>query len=59
LVNEQHPCPVHFEATFSVQKIGFSGQAAMVGYPADDMTVEVAASNGLDLSAHRSQPVQS
>ena len=42
---------------FPEKKIWSAGLAALVGHPADDMSVEVAARNGLDLSPHRAQQV--
>ena len=46
-----------FKQHFPEKKVWSAGLAALVGYPADDMAIKVAASNGLDLSTHRSQQV--
>jgi protein-tyrosine phosphatase len=48
-----------FKQHFPEKKIWSAGLAALVGHPADDMAIKVAASNGLDLSTHRSQQVLS
>ncbi len=36
-------------------KVLSAGTGALIGYPADPLTVEVAAAHGYDLSAHRAQ----
>ena len=46
-----------FKQHFPEKKIWSAGLAALVGQPADDMAIKVAASNGLDLSPHRAQQV--
>ncbi len=38
-------------------QVSSAGTGALVGYPADPLSVEVAADHGLDLSAHRAQQV--
>ena len=48
---------VMFKQHFPDKKVWSAGLAALVGYPADDMAIKVAASNGLDLSTHQSQQV--
>ena len=42
---------------FPEKKIWSAGLGALVGNPADDMSIKVAARNGLDLSPHRAQQV--
>ena len=44
---------------FPEKKIWSAGLAALVGNPADNMSVKIAARNGLDLSQHRAQQVLS
>ena len=46
-----------FKQHFPEKKIWSAGLAALIGQPADDMAIKVAASNGLDLSPHRAQQV--
>lgn len=41
------------------KNIWSAGLSAMVGYPADPLSVEVGATHGMDLSAHRAQQVVS
>ena len=48
-----------FKQHFPEKKIWSAGLAALVGHPADDMAIKVAAGNGLDLSTHRSQQLLS
>ncbi|WP_213956031.1 low molecular weight protein-tyrosine-phosphatase [Variovorax sp. dw_954] len=44
---------------FPEKKVWSAGLGALVGDPADPLSVEVAAANGLDLSKHRAQQVAS
>jgi protein-tyrosine phosphatase len=44
---------------FPQLKVWSAGLGALVGEPADPLATEVAASNGLDLSAHRAQQITS
>ena len=42
---------------FPKKTIWSAGLGALTGYPADPLSIEVAAAHGLDLSAHRAQQV--
>jgi protein-tyrosine phosphatase len=44
---------------FPSQKVWSAGLSALVGEPADPLSVEVSSANGLDLSAHRAQQITS
>jgi protein-tyrosine phosphatase len=46
-----------FKQQFPDKQIWSAGLGALVGKPADPLSVEVAAAHGLDLSAHRAQQV--
>ena len=44
---------------FPEKKIWSAGLSALVGSPADPLSVEIAAAHGVDMSAHRAQQVAS